>query len=335
RLRARRALLPGREPRPHRDPRGPRGAARDLPPLGGRRADRVDPLEPAHRHPSHDGPARTMTGGAMQEVGVVGAGTMGSRMVVRLRDAGYRVVVHDVRRDAVRPLEGRGASFAASLEALAQRCRIVLSSLPGPAQVDDVHVDSGGLLAGARAGDIHVGLSTVSVDCARRAAKSAASRGVHYVDAPVSGGPMGVEAGTLAIMAAGDADAIASATPILRSFAARIFDLGREPGAGTLVKLVNNAIFLCSGLVHQEAVVLAERAGMDPAVLDEVLAASSASVYLGLAGPTLSKNWGSELFTLGLAEKDVALALESARSLAVPMPVVSAAHQHYLRGVAA
>lgn len=271
----------------------------------------------------------------MQEVGVVGTGTMGSRMVVRLLDAGHPVAVHDVRRDAARALEERGATFVDSLDALADRCRIVLSSLPGPSQVDDVHVDSAGLLAGARAGDVHVGLSTVSVDCARRAAKSAEARGVHYVDAPVSGGPMGVEAGTLSIMAAGDADAIARVAPVLQAFSSRIFDLGREAGAGTLAKLVNNAIFLCSGLVHQEAVVLAERAGMDPAVLDEVLAASSASIFLGLAGPTLSRNWDSQLFTLGLAEKDVALALESARSLAVPMPVVNAAHQHYLRGVAA
>jgi 2-hydroxy-3-oxopropionate reductase len=91
---------------------------------------------------------------------------------------------------------------------------------------------------------------------------------------------------------------------------------------------------LCSGIVYQEAVVLASRSGIDPNALDGVLAASSANLFLGLSGLTLSREWDDPFFTLALAEKDVALALESARSVAVPMPVISAAHQHYLRAVA-
>ena len=143
-----------------------------------------------------------------------------------------------------------------------------------------------------------------------------------------------MEAGTLAILSSGPADALTAARPFLESYAGRIFELGDEPGAGTLAKLVNNTIFLCSGLIHQEAVVLATKAGMDPGTLDDVLGASSAALYLGLAGPTLSRAWDDPWFSVALAEKDIALALESARDFAVPMPVTSAAHQHYVNAVA-
>ena len=266
---------------------------------------------------------------------MVGIGTMGGAMVGRLLDAGHDVVIHDVRREPAAQLEDRGARWAESAADLARQCRMVFTSLPGPAEVEAVHGDNEGLLSGALPGDVHAGLSTVSVDCARRVAERASARDVRYLDAPVSGGRQGILDGTLAVLASGDAEAIAAVAPVLQSFAGRILDLGREPGAGTLTKLVNNAIFLCSGLVHQEAVVLAARAGMDPVALDNALAASSAALYLALAGPTLSREWDNPIFTIALAEKDVALALESARSLFVPMPVISAAHQHYLRAVAA
>lgn len=261
-------------------------------------------------------------------VGVIGTGTMGAAMVRRLLEADHAVVVHDARPEAMGPLVDSGAVPASNVGGVAARCRVVLTSLPGPTEVEAVAEQ---LVAASEPGDVHVGHSTVSVDAARRLGAQAEAAGRAFLDAPVSGGPMGVAAGTLAILASGPSAALDAARPFLSAYAGRIFDLGDTPGAGTLAKLVNNAIFLCSGLVHQEAVVLAAKAGMDPAVLDEVLAAGSASLFLGLAGPTLSRRWDDTGFSVALAEKDVALALESARSLAVPMPVTAAAHQHYLR----
>lgn len=190
----------------------------------------------------------------MTKVGMVGIGTMGGAMAGRLLDAGHDVVIHDVRREAAAQLEDWGAQWADSPAELANHCRMVFSSLPGPAEVEAVHGDAAGLLAGARPGDVHAGLSTVSVDCAQRVAARASARDVRYLDALVSGGRQGILDGTLAVLAIGDAEALAAVSPVLKSFAGRIFDLGREPGAGTLTKLVNNAIFLCCGLIHQEAV---------------------------------------------------------------------------------
>jgi 3-hydroxyisobutyrate dehydrogenase-like beta-hydroxyacid dehydrogenase len=270
-----------------------------------------------------------------EPIGLVGTGTMGAAMATALLEADRRLVVHDARPEAAAALVERGAEWAASPAEVGARCRVVLSSLPGPAEVEAVCRGEAGLFAGARAGDVHAGLSTVSVPFARQLAEWSSARGLRYLDAPVSGGAIGIQGKSLTVMASGDPAALDMVRPVLEVFSARIFDLGTEPGLGTLLKLVNNAIFLCSGLIHQEAVVLATKAGVDPKMLDDVLKASSAQLYLALAPLTLSRAWDNPFFSLGLAEKDLALALDSARSLAVPMPVTAAAHQHYLRGVAA
>lgn len=267
----------------------------------------------------------------MGTIGLIGTGTMGTAMARRLLAAGHAVVVHDARATATDPLVDLGAIDASTIADLARRCRVVITSLPGPAEVGVVAAEIAG---SAAPGTVHVGHSTVSVESARRVADEARRAGIHFLDAPVSGGPMGVDAGTLAVLASGPPAALAAARPFLDAYAGRVFDLGPDAGAGTLAKLVNNAIFLCSGLVHQEAVVLATKAGMDPDALDGVLAAGSASLFLGLARPTLSREWDDTGFSVALAEKDVALALQTARDLAVPMPVTSAAHQHYLRAIA-
>jgi 3-hydroxyisobutyrate dehydrogenase-like beta-hydroxyacid dehydrogenase len=167
----------------------------------------------------------------------------------------------------------------------------------------------------------------------QRVAALESEAGVHYLDAPVSGGAMGAAQGTLTVMASGDAGAFARVEPLFAAFAKHVFHLG-APGAGTLVKLINNAIFLCAGLLAQEGFVLGARAGLEPRRLLEILKLSSAGIYSGLVETTLARDFERAFFSLSLAEKDVALALESARSLAVPMPVTSAAHQTYLRALA-
>jgi 3-hydroxyisobutyrate dehydrogenase len=267
----------------------------------------------------------------MGQVGFVGTGAMGSAMVRRLLLAGHEVVIFDAHRAAMDPLVEAGAAAAESVEDVARRCRTVITSLPGPSEVAAV----ARLINGAASpGDLHVGHSTVSVESAVQTAADAGAAGLRFLDAPVSGGTMGADAGTLAVLASGPPDALADAKVFLDAYTGRLFELGVTAGAGTLAKLVNNAIFLCSGLVHQEAVVLATKAGMEPQVLDDLLGASSAAMYLGLAKPTLSRDWDGGGFTVSLAEKDIALALESARALDVPMPVTAAAHQHYVHAKA-
>jgi 3-hydroxyisobutyrate dehydrogenase-like beta-hydroxyacid dehydrogenase len=269
----------------------------------------------------------------MDAIGFIGAGTIGAPMARRLLETGHALVVHDLRAEALAPLAAAGAATAASPREVAARCRVVLTSLPGPAEVEAVVRGEDGILAGARAGDVHVDLSTSSWAMVRRLAELEARAGVALLDAPVSGGVVGAAQGSLTVMASGDRGAFERVRPLLQALGKHVFHLG-ESGAGTLVKLVNNAVFLCAGLVVQEAFVLGAKAGLEPAKLLEVLRTGSAGLYLGLAELFVRRGFETPIFALSLAEKDVALALDSARELAVPMPVVSAAHQTYVQALA-
>jgi 3-hydroxyisobutyrate dehydrogenase-like beta-hydroxyacid dehydrogenase len=266
-------------------------------------------------------------------VGFIGTGVIGRPMAERVLAAGHDLVVFDARPEAAAALVEAGARWAASARAVAEQCRIVLLSLPGPQQVDAVMRGADGVLAGAEAGDVVVDLSTNAVDTVRRLAETAVASGVRYLDAPVSGGAIGAAAGTLSVMVSGDRDAFDVAEPVISAFGKAVTYLGRS-GNGTIVKLVNNQIFLCATLVFEEAVVMASKAGLDPAELLAILKQSSAAPYTFLASLVLGRRFDAGIFSLALAEKDVALALESARSLAVPMPVTAAAHQTYLQALA-
>ena len=270
---------------------------------------------------------------AGETVGFIGAGTIGGPMARRLLETGHELVVHDLRPEALRPLGEAGAATASCPREVAERCRIVLTSLPGPAEVEAVALGERGILAAAQRGDVHVDLSTSSWAMVRRLAEVEARAGVSLVDAPVSGGAAGAAQGTLTVMASGSRAAYERVEPLLRSLGKNVFHLG-DSGAGTLVKLANNAVFLCAGLVAQEVFVLAAKAGLDPARLLEVLRTGSAGMYLGLAELFLKRGFDAPIFQLSLAEKDVALALDSARELAVPMPVTAAAHQTYVQALA-
>jgi 3-hydroxyisobutyrate dehydrogenase-like beta-hydroxyacid dehydrogenase len=171
-----------------------------------------------------------------------------------------------------------------------------------------------GLLAGAQAGDIHVDLSTSAFEAVRALAAREAAAGVQLVDAPVSGGVMGAAQGTLTVMASGERAAFERVEKLLGAFGKNIFYLG-ESGNGTLTKLVNNAIFLCGGLLVQETFAMAAKAGLDPNLL-------------------LGRGFDNAFFQLALAEKDVGLAVASAQGLGVRMPVIEAAHATYARALA-
>jgi 3-hydroxyisobutyrate dehydrogenase len=265
--------------------------------------------------------------------GFIGTGTIGAPMATRLLDAGHALVVCDRVEAATAPLVAAGAIRAASPSEVAAACRVVFTSLPGPREVEEVVAGPGGLLEAARAGDVHVDLSTSAFDAVRALAAREAAAGVHLVDAPVSGGAMGAAQGTLTVMASGDRAAFERVEPLFGAFAKHVFYLG-ESGKGTLTKLVNNAIFLCGGLLVQETFAMAAKAGLDPSRLLEVVQKSSGAVYTGLAKLLLGRGFDNAFFSLALAEKDVALALESAAGLGVPMPVIEAAHAHYARALA-
>jgi 3-hydroxyisobutyrate dehydrogenase len=265
-------------------------------------------------------------------VGFIGTGTIGAPMAKRLLDAGHALVVCDRVEAATASLVADGATRAESARDVAEACRVVFTSLPGPAEVEEVVTGTDGLLAGARAGDVHVDLSTSAFDAVRALAAREAEAGVLLLDAPVSGGAQGAVKGTLTVMASGDARAFERVEPLLGAFGKNIFYLG-ESGNGTLSKLVNNAIFLCGGLLVQETFAMAAKAGLEPNRLLEVVQKSSGAAYAGMAKLLLGRGFDNAFFQLELAEKDVGLALASARGLGVPMPTIEAAHGTYARAL--
>jgi len=268
----------------------------------------------------------------LAKLGFIGTGTMGNPIAVRLLDAGHELVVSDASRAATANLEARGARSAPSPRAVAQECAVVFSSLPGPPQVLAVVEGPNGLLAAQRPGLVHVDLSTSSFEAVQSLCALEAAAGASLVDAPVSGGAHGAAQGTLAVMASGDRAAFDAVRPLFDAFATNVFYLGAS-GRGTIAKLVNNLIFLAGALVVQEGFVLAAKAGLGARELLPIVNQSSAQVYASLAPLFFGRNFEMTLFKLGIAEKDVALALESARELGAGLPLAEAAGATYRRAV--
>lgn len=250
-------------------------------------------------------------------VGFVGLGAMGARIAARLRSAGVELTVYDVRPEAAEQLRAAGATVAASPRAVADAAATVMMSLPTPEIARDVAAD----LARGDAIKTLVDVSTVGPQAAEAIAADLASHGVAAVDAPVSGGPAGAEAGRLTVMAAGDAESIELVRPLLETFAARVFVVGEQPGQGQFAKVINNLLSASAIAATAEALVLGVRAGLSPATLLDVIGVSSgasnaASDKFPKQVLTREFNHG---FRLALMAKDVELALGEARRREVPM----------------
>ena len=267
-------------------------------------------------------------------IGFIGTGNIGNPIARRLVEAGHQLVIFDLRPEVMENLLELGAESATSCAEVASRCSIVFSSLPGPPEVEAAIVGAEGILEGAVAGTIHIDLSSNSITMVRRLAGIERSAGVSYIDAPVTGGVPGAQAGTLTVLGSGDAKAFERVRPLLEHIGSNVFHLG-EAGAGCLFKLLNNVIILCGNQIVQEALVLGVKAGLDPEDLVDKLRLGTARPYMGLAPYLLGKRFDNPSFTLRLAEKDVSLALEAARVNQAPMPVANAAHQTYLKALSA
>jgi 3-hydroxyisobutyrate dehydrogenase len=263
-------------------------------------------------------------------VGFVGLGMMGSRMVANLLRAGHEVVVHDVSRETARPLEARGARWAASPTEAARGAQFVLTSLPGPREVEAVVLGEQGILQGAAAGTVYIDLSTSSPVLARRIYSELGKRGIRALDAPVSGGPWGAEAGSLIIIVGGDEEAFCSARPVLEVLGESVTYVGAS-GSGQVAKLVNNMISLCADQVMAEAFSLGVKAGVRPEKLLEVIQGSGYGKGISLSRMlpevVFRGDFDNARFALSLARKDLGLATELARDYSVPMPLASVAEQ--------
>ena len=269
-----------------------------------------------------------------QPIGFVGLGQMGRPMSRRLRAAGYRLVVHDVRGDAVAALVAEGAEAAGSPAEGAARAETVLVSLPTPEAVREVVLGADGLIHGGAIAT-YVDLSTTGQAVAVEVAEALAERGIATLDAPVSGGVRGAVAGTLAVMVAGPSSALARVQPLLEVFG-RVFHVGERPGLGQLMKLANNFLSATAVVATAEAVALGVKGGLDPATMLAVINAGTGRNTASadkFPRQVLSGRYAAG-FTAGLLTKDLGLCADAAAGLDVPMPVAAEVYAQWQRAVA-
>jgi 3-hydroxyisobutyrate dehydrogenase-like beta-hydroxyacid dehydrogenase len=268
------------------------------------------------------------------EVGFIGIGRMGLPMAGHLIAAGHKVVAFDTRPEAVAQLAARGAESAASPAEVADRVETVVASLPTPDIVKKVALGENGVIQGKRIRRF-VDLSTTGSAVAREIAQALAGKNIVQIDSPVSGGVGGAEKATLAVMVSGPQEHVAIAEPALKCFG-RVFYIGEQPGLAQSMKLVNNLLSAACMAMSSEALVLAAKAGVDPAVAVDVINASS-----GRNSATQDKFPKAILpgtFNLGFATalmvKDVRLALQEAEALGLEMDVGSAVGRIWERAIA-
>jgi 3-hydroxyisobutyrate dehydrogenase-like beta-hydroxyacid dehydrogenase len=257
------------------------------------------------------------------QVGFIGLGTMGAGMAANLQKAGNRIVVHDQRRQAAAAHLAAGAAWAETPRTVAEEAEIVFASLPGPPEVEAVALGPDGLLAGMRAGGVFFDLSTNSPTVVRRIHAAFAARGVHMLDAPVSGGPQGARSGRLALWVGGERAVFDRHKPLLDAMGDQARYVG-PIGAGSVAKLVHN----CAGYALQrtlaEVFTLGVKGGVEPLALFEAVrqgAIGRRRTFDGLIDQFLPATYESPAFALRLAHKDVSLATALADELNVPMPM--------------
>ena len=255
------------------------------------------------------------------DIGFIGIGQMGRRMSTRILAAGYNLTVNDLNKEAAAPVLDKGAEWADTPGDVARACRVVITSLPAPGDVEQVVYGENGLMTGWQAGDIYIDMSTNSPTTMQKIARDAEKMGVSVLDAPVSGGTVAAEKGTLTIMVGGEASTLEKVRQVLETMGQKIFPVGAV-GCGNAAKLVNNLIGLACNSISAEGFVLGVRAGINPATLLEIIRVSTGDNWTARQYPgTTFKGNFEPGFKVSLAYKDINLALSLGEEYGVPLPV--------------
>jgi 3-hydroxyisobutyrate dehydrogenase-like beta-hydroxyacid dehydrogenase len=264
---------------------------------------------------------------AISSIGFIGLGAMGSRIAGRLLDAGHRVYATNRTAAKAQPLLERGVLWRDTPREVAAAADVVISMVTDDQALEAIAAGPQGLLAGLQSGQVYVDMSTVSPQASLRLAELVRACGADMLDAPVSGSIPQVESGTLAIMVGGERHAFAAVEPLLRELGQTVTHIGPS-GQGLLLKLAINISLAVQTLAFSEGLLLAERAGVDPAVATAVMSASSiGSPMLKARIPLLLDLPEHAWFDVELMQKDIRLARQEAEQLQVPLPSATVADE--------
>jgi len=273
----------------------------------------------------------------METIGFVGLGTIGGAIAKNIRKAGYPLMVHDIRPEAVQPLVDGGSERAGSAAEVARNCRIVFTSLPGPAEVEEVALGPDGLLQGVHDDSLYVDLSSSNPNLIRRVATEFRLHGARVMDAPLIVGKEGIANRSVQVLASGDSAAYEQVKPLLDTFGDRVIYTG-DLGTGTVIKLAHNLVRRGIGLAIGEGIVLGVKAGVDPQLLwdcmhwglevqlHQLVKTFSETVFKGNYEAPAS-------FNIALSRKDVSLATDLGRQHNVPMPIAALVEQIMIQAV--
>jgi 3-hydroxyisobutyrate dehydrogenase-like beta-hydroxyacid dehydrogenase len=258
------------------------------------------------------------------DIGFIGLGNMGQPMARRLIAAGHKLIVYDTRNDAVAPLVALGAQVASSPADVADRVETVMASLPSLQISEKVALGEGGVIQGKRIKRF-IDLSTTGATVAAKIAARLAKKNIVQIDCPVSGGVGGASKGTLAVMVSGPKTEIDLVKDVLAVFG-KVFVIGDKPGMAQTMKLANNFLSATAMAATSEAVAMGVKAGLDPAVMIDVINAGSGRTTASDAKfpQAILPRTFDYGFATALMLKDVRLCVEQAKSLNVPNSVMSA-----------
>ena len=272
----------------------------------------------------------------MTAIAFIGLGNMGGPMARNLLKAGHSVRAFDLSEAALSAALSAGAQKAASASDAAADAEVIITMLPAGQHVRSVYLDSEGLLAKARKDALLIDCSTIDIDSARAVHAAAEKAGFDFLDAPVSGGVSGADAGTLAFMCGGSARAFERAQPVLENMGKRIVYAGGG-GAGQAAKICNNMLLAISMIGTCEAFVLGEKLGLEPQKLFDIMSAASGQSwsltnYCPVPGPVPAAPSNRDYsggFATALMLKDLKLSQAAAQSVSAPTPLGAEAAQLY------
>jgi 3-hydroxyisobutyrate dehydrogenase len=269
-------------------------------------------------------------------VGVIGLGSMGGGVAKSLLRAGFLVRVCDVRAEVVQSFAAAGALACASAAELARVCDVVILLVINAEQVEIVLFGEDGAANAMREGSVLLLSATVPPEYAERLGPRLARRGVHMIDAPVSGGEAKAARGEMTVMASGVPEAFSLCETVFAAIAQKVYRLGDAPGTGSKVKMINQLLAGVHIAAAAEAMALGIKAGADPKMLYDVITNSAGNSWMFqnraphmLAGDYLARS------AVDIFVKDLGIVLEAGRKSTFPLPLTAAAHQMFLMAAAA
>ncbi len=262
-----------------------------------------------------------------EQIGFIGLGIMGKPMARNLVQAGYELTVYDIVGEAIEELATAGAKAASSSQEVAAATDKIITMLPDSADSERAILGPGGVLEGARPGAIIIDMSSIAPSMSQKIAAECSKKAVEFLDAPVSGGEPGAINAALAIMVGGKQEVFDQCSDLLKVMGSNVVLTG-DVGAGNITKLANQIIVAANIEALSEALVLAQKGGVDPErVFNAIRGGLAGSAVMEAKGPMMLERNFRAGFRIRLHQKDLRNVLQTAQELNVPLPVTALVQQ--------